>query len=392
MSGKNYLEMSDEEFMALPERNGGVASEAAPAPVPEEGTEPPAPAAPETVEPSVTTEEEPPVTPAAPEVPEEGKPAEGEGEGKPAEPSEPKLDADGKPIVEPEVPENTGPDLQAFYDAVVKPLKANGKTIEIKSADDVIRLMQMGAGFGRKMHDIQPHLKTLRFMEQNNLLTVGQEQLKFLVDLNNKNPDAIKKLVRDSGIDPLDFNNEEEVKYQSTIPEVTDQQVTFSEALKDLKSHEGGTETLAVMNSWDAQSHQALMNNPSLIDVIHEQRQLGIYDRIVSEVDRQKAFGRIPHSTPFLEAYKQVGDHLRDNNGFADLIQKQERPAAPELAPPAQPQLLDTRVAAPKSSVANNDKAKAAAPTKTTPRKNAPIINPLTMSDEDFLKQFGNRY
>ena len=51
--------------------------------------------------------------------------------------------------------------------------------------------MQMGAGYGRKLQDMQPHLKTLRMLEKNNLLDEGK--LSYLIDLDQKNPDAIKK-------------------------------------------------------------------------------------------------------------------------------------------------------------------------------------------------------
>jgi hypothetical protein len=100
-------------------------------------------------------------------------------------------------------------DLEDFYAQVMKPFKANGRTIELKTPEEVIRLMQMGAGFGRKIQDLQPHLKTVRMLEKNDLL--DPERLSFLIDINNKNPEAIKKLIKDSGIDPLDFNNEDNV-------------------------------------------------------------------------------------------------------------------------------------------------------------------------------------
>lgn len=394
MSGKNYLAMSDEEFLQLPELVTGAAEEAAPEPVPE------VPA--EVVAPEVTEEitkvtpapvaEEPPVSEEP--VTEVEKPVvEQTDEEKAAAELAAKEAADKEPKGEDEPPAPEAPDYESFYKRITAPLKANGKTIDIKDAEDAIRLMQMGAGFGRKMQDIQPHLKTLRFMEQNNLLNVDQKELAYLVDLRNKNPAAIKKLVKEAGIDPLDFNNDEEVNYQSNIPEVTDQQVVFREAIQNLVDQDGGRDTLAVFtNTWDVQSHEKLMEDPSLLEVIHEQRQLGIYDRIVSEMDRQKALGKIPQSAPFLAAYKQVGDYLRDTNGFADLAPKQERPAEEKVAPTPKPQLLDTRVAAPKPSVTNNDKAKAAASTKTTPAKTSPIINPLSMSDDEFLAKFGNRF
>ena len=379
-TGNKYLEMSDEDFLKLPELVTGVAEEAAPEAVSEQAPAPvETPAAPEVVEPPV--EDQPPV----PEKKDEPtpKPVLGE-DGKPVEPPK-----EGEDVPAEEVPIN----YEELYKRITSPIKANGKEITIKDPEEAIRLMQMGAGYNRKMHEIQPHLKTLRFLEQNNLLSADHSQLAFLVDLHNKNPDAIKKLVKDANIDPLDFNNEEEVNYQTNIAPVTDQQVVFREAIDNLLTQDGGIDTIKVCNStWDATSHQALMDDPKLLEVIHAQRQNGIYDRIVGEVDRQKALGKIPQSTPFIAAYKQVGDHLQNINGFADLFPEPQRSAEPEVITPPQPQLKDTRVAAPKPTVQNNDKAKAAATPKATPQKAAVTINPLAMSDEDFLKQFGNKY
>lgn len=384
MSGNKYLEMSDADFLNSPEYLTGVIPEVTPdTPVNEEPvvTEP----TPEVVTPVV----EPEVVVTEPVVTEESKPDEITTPVTPA-----KAEDEITPVVEGEEDKPVEPapiDYEALYKKVTAPLKIKGKTIEIKSEEDVIRLMQQGAGFGRKMQDIQPHLKTLKFLEQNNLLNVDQADLAFLVDLKNKNPDAIKKLVKDSGIDPLDFNNEEPVVYKSNIQPVTDQQVLFREALDNLAVGSGGTEVLATLNTWDPQSHQAFMNNPELLEVLRDQKEHGYFDRIMAEVDRLKALGTIPLSTPTIAAYKQVGDHLRDTNGFEDLIEKQRSSEKPVAPVPAQPQLLNTRVAAPKPSVTNNDKVKAAAATKSTPAKTAPLINPLAMSDEDFQKMYGNR-
>jgi hypothetical protein len=400
---KNYLEMSDEEFLALPEAATGLPKEEAqvveesqvkqeetPAEVvvtPNEGD-----TKSEVIDEKSVDSSHPEASKKSEEKPDDEviKAAEeaGKKEGDTGDKSKDALidnDASGKEKTDAEETPKE-PDYKALYEQITAPLKANGKTIEIKGPEDVLRLMQMGAGFGRKMQDIQPHLKTLRFMEQNNLLNADQAELAFLIDLKNKNPDAIKKLVKDSGIDPLDFQSEEQVNYHTNITPVTDQQVVFQEALDNLKHRDGGPELLNEMaNNWDAPSHGALMNDPNLLDVIHQQKQSGVYDRIVSEMDRQKALGNLPHSTPFLQAYKQVGDHIQSTNGFADLIEKTRQVPVKQ-----EPQIIDTKVAAPKPVVSNNDKAKAAAATKTTPKKTAPVINPLAMSDEDFAKQYGN--
>jgi hypothetical protein len=417
MSGKNYLEMSDEDFGKLPELVTGVTEEVAPTPV----VEPPvAPLVEEQVSTEVqtpviepTTEEQaPPVEKTDEEIQAEAdalasKPQETEEEKKTREEKEaseaaaaaeltPEQKAAADKAAEEAAEAGERPDYEAFYKQIIGPIKGGKKLIEIKTPEEAIKLMQMGAGFGRKMQEIQPHLKTLRFMEANGLLNVDQSDLAFLVDLKNKNPDAIKKLIKDSGIDPLDISNDEPVNYQTNIPEVTDAEVNFREALSDLANQEGGLETISIVEkTWDKTSHEALMKEPGLLSVIQAQRDTGIYDRIVTEMDRQKALGNIPYTTPFLEAYQQVGNHLRDTNGFADLVDKARQAEPPKVEEPktvVQPQIIDTKVVAPKSSVSNNDKANAAASTRNSPKVVAPLVNPLSMSDEEFQKQFGTRF
>ncbi|RRY03823.1 hypothetical protein [Brucella anthropi] len=302
---------------------------------------------------------------------------------KPGEPGDKSGDKGTKP--EPVKDEAKPVDYEAFFKQVMTPFKANGRTIELRSPEEAIRLMQMGAGYGRKIQDLQPHLKVLRMLEKNDLM--DEERLSFLIDVNQKNPDAIKKIIKDSGIDPLDLNINDNVDYAPKSHAVSDQEMAFNEALDDVKSYPSGNETLRTINqTWDQVSKQALGDNPKILKVIQEQRDSGIYDQIVAEIDRQKILGTIPHSTPFLQAYTIAGDHLQATNGF----KVKANPTQPEVTP--QPQVIATRTAAPKAQVQNGDKAAAAASPKTIPaNKAATTVNPLEMADDDFLKTFQGR-
>ena len=285
-------------------------------------------------------------------------------------------------------------ELAGFYDQVMKPFKANGREIQLRTPEEAIRLMQMGAGYGRKLQDMQPHLKTLRMLEKNNLL--DQKKLGFLIDINSKNPEAIKKLIKDSGIDPLDLNMDDNANYRPTDHSVSDNEVAFAEALKDVSSQPGGRETIQHINStWDQKSKDFLWGNPEVLAVIQDQRANGIYDTITAEIDRKKMLGEIAPTVPFLEAYKIAGDALVASKS---LTQPGSEPATqsskPAPAPKADQQagrVLGTRTAAPKSSATNSDKAKAASSPTNSSRKAKETVNPLDMADDDFLKQFENR-
>lgn len=345
---KNPLEMSDEEFAkGMP---------------PEVKEEEEAPQQEETPKEEAPAEE--PVAEPAPEA-----------EPKEKEEEAPEEKTEGTPEEE-KTEETAEVDYKAEYEKIMKPFKANGKTIELKSPEEVIKLMQQGANYTRKMQAIAPHRKLLIMLENNGLL--DEDKLNYLIDLGNKNPDAIKKLVKDSGIDTYDLGIEDENhQYNLKDYRVTDKTVNFQTAIDELKSEPAGMETLIEINSnWDDRSKEILGDNPELLGIINEHRQSGIYKTVSEEVERRKMLGSIPSNMPFLEAYKQVGNELNDRVSNNSVAQKQ-------------PIARGTTIAHQPMESSNKDRVKAAAPTRGTNKSNkTPIVNPLTMSDEEFMKMF----
>lgn len=292
---------------------------------------------------------------------------------KPAEPAAP--DKNKPAVVE--------TDYKSFHDQVMAPFKANGKMIQLKSPEEAIALMQMGANYTRRMQEIAPHRKVLLMLENNGLLDEGK--LSYLIDLDKKNPDAIKKLVKDAGIDPLDIDTSDETAYREGNHRVSDEEAAFRGVLDDLSATDTGKQTLQVINStWDQASKELLWKNPGVMNLINQQRELGIYDRILTEVERRKALGQVPINQPLLQIYQQVGQEMVAGNAFADIVQPAQQPRE-TVAPVA------SRVVPPKPVVKNGDRATAAAPSKAAAKPAKVIVNPLSMSDDDFLKQFQGR-
>lgn len=318
-------------------------------------------------------------------------------DGKPVVP-DPKKDASQAEQVAPAAirtsKEMKSEELADFYDSLIgKPIKANGKDIILKNPEEVLRLVQMGAGYGKKIHAMQPHLKTIRMLENNNLLDT--DKLSFLIDLDKKNPEAIKRLIKESGIDPLDINLEDNADYRPTNHGVSDTEVTFAETLKEVAELPGGRETIQLINTtWDHTSREALWAQPELLTIFQSQRENGLWDQITAEMDRMKVLGDIKPNTPFIDAYKMAGDALVQANSLqmpGTVSTQTPKPVAPTT--PAQGgsdqqhgRVLATRAAAPKSSATNNDKAKAAASPSSVSRKAKEVINPLDMPDDEFLK------
>ena len=306
------------------------------------------------------------------------------------------VDSNGKPITEAE-PSTAEPgqeqkeegkqseglpadfNYKEGYEKLMAPFKANGKMITPRSPEEAISLMQMGANYTRKMQELQPYRKVMLMLQNNGLM--DEEKLSFLIDLDKKNPEAIKKLLKDSGTDPLDFNPEEEINYQGGNYRVTDTEADFATEIDDLKSTQEGQATLGVISStWDAASKDALYQNRGLLHTIHEQRENGIYDTIANEVNRLQMLGQIPVGTPFIQAYNHVGNLLAQQGAFNQVAKPEPVQA---VKPAVQPVV---RVAQPKQTLANNEQAKAASLNRAATRKATPIVNPLAMSDEDFAK------
>ena len=296
-------------------------------------------------------------------------------------------DTTNQPVVDPSKAEpaaSTEPapavavNYQTEYEKLMAPFTANGKSIQVKSVDEAVQLMRMGANYTRKMQSIAPHRKVLMMLEANNLLDEGK--LSRLIDLERKNPDAIKALVKEAGIDPMDIDPGD-IAYVPGNHSVPEEAVAMQTVLDEVNTTpEGQAIVQTIHQTWDQASKAALWKDPSIITLMHQQHASGVYARVAAEVDRQRMLGVIPEHVPFLHAYHEIGTRMTQAGAFQDL---QPKPVV--QAPVA------TRVATTKPATPNAAKAAAAAPTRTTPAQATPFVNVFAMDDDAFMKQFANR-
>lgn len=264
-------------------------------------------------------------------------------------------------------------DYKAEYEKLTQSFKANGKDISVANVDEAISLMQMGANYNKKMAALKPNLKLLKLLENNKLL--DEAKLSYLIDLDKKNPEAITKLLKDSGIDPLDVDLEKESEYKPNTYTVHDKELELDEVLANLQDTPTYGQTLDIVgNKWDGPSKQIVADNPQLLTLINDHVARGIYAVISKEVERERLFGRLNNVTD-LEAYKIVGDNLEANGAFDHLnpVQKQVVKVAPLTKKAADPKLVSKKRAASSTQ-------------KTAPSKLPDDFNPLGMSDEEFGK------
>lgn len=269
---------------------------------------------------------------------------------------------------------------EAEHKALLAPFKANGRDIQVANVEEARQLMQMGANYNKKMQAMKPHLATLRMLENAKL---GEQELSFLIDIHRKDPAAINKLVKDSGIDPLDLTAEKAADYKPKSHKPSDTEVELESVLADLDGSEGLPKTIDIVTTkWDAASKGVVAQNPHLLKIVNGHVESGIYDLIAAEVDRRKTFGQLSGLSDF-DAYRQVGDEMNASDKFAHLTGS---------SPKGQQTTAAQVITTPDPKKADDDKRKeqkrGAAPAKAvaaTVAKN-PDFNPLSMSDEEFAK------
>lgn len=266
-------------------------------------------------------------------------------------------------------------DYESLYKKMMAPFKANGKMIQVNTPEEAITLMQHGANYTKKMHALKPNLKMMRALENNGLLE--EDKINNFIDLANKNQDAILKLVKDANLDPMEIDTSVETTYKPQNHSVSDQEMDFHTTLEDVLSMSSGSETISMINSqWDQASKEAIYKEPQIMQVIHDQRANGIYDRIYAEVDRRRTLGTLSNTIPLIQAYKQVGDELHSSGQLV----AQETPANQ-----SKPKVLETRASNPRKAVSNGDKARAASPTRAAPKSSPKPFDPFELSDEEIM-------
>ena len=283
----------------------------------------------------------------------------------------------------PEVPV----DYAAEYTRLLAPFKANGKDIQVKDVDEAIALMQMGAGYNKKMAALKPNLKLMKMLQNNNLL--DESKLSFLIDLEKGNPDALNKLLKDRNVDPLDLDAEKASSYKESNHTVRDEAVELDMVLDEIEHTPTFNQTAAFVQKLDPASQDVIAKQPIMVKWLHSHIESGVAALIQDQIERERTFGRLSGLSD-LEAYRQVGDAIQARGGFDHLVQPrmnpgQQAPTRPAVVVP-NPKRVDTGKL--------NERRKAASPVKPSIPKSAGIqdYNPLSLSDAEFEKMAQPKY
>ncbi len=272
-------------------------------------------------------------------------------------------------------------DYKADVEKLLSPFRANGKDIQVESVDDAIVLMKQGANYNKKMAALKPGLKALKMLENNGLL--DEDKLSYLIDLDKKNPQAIAKLIGESGIDPLEVNTETD-EYSPSDYSVSDNEMVLDEVLEKIQDTPTYQQTIQVVTKdWDVASKQELAKKPQLIEAINSHMQNGVYEKISNQVASERAMGRLTGLSDFA-AYESVGAMLHSQGKLVPQPQADTTP----------PKKVDLDTAVDEREAERKRKKQE----MKAPRGNKPAapkkqeLNPLAMSDEEFERLANSKY
>lgn len=288
-------------------------------------------------------------------------------------------------------------DAAAGFKKLMAPFKANGREVQARTPEEAIRLMQMGAGHVRYQNEVRPALVLAQTLKQNN---IDNEKLNFLIELKNGNKTAIKKLVRDADLDPYEIETTEEAKagdkdYRPKDYSADERHVTLSQTVASLQETDAGQQFVKhIRDAWDDGSRQALLGDPSILSTIAAQKEVGVYDMIFNEVERQRTLGTLAPGLSFLEAYTRVGNEMDQAGAFKELASGSTDRNKTGVEAPKESKVLATEKAEPVKKVKEDDGVSRIAPVKQSTPNTSPAITEdvLNMDDSEFEKlaaQFG---
>ena len=278
-----------------------------------------------------------------------------------------------------DTPETKEFDYESAYKKVSEPFKANGVDMQVKDPEDVVRLMQMGANYQKKMAQMKPNLKLIKMLEKNELL--DEAKLHNLIDLSKKDPKAIAKLIKESNIDPLDIDTDTPIDYQPTNYSVTDKEYNLDAILDEIKDTDTFNKTINVLTKeWDANSKSTISDYPEIIGIINTHMSNGVFDKVNAVLQQEKTLGKLA-GVPDVDAYRQIAEHMH-KNGFLynEVDVKKESKVSSKSETNSQ------------ANADRNKQRKAVAPVKqTTTTKTSSDDNFLGLSDDEFMKKYAVR-
>ena len=197
---------------------------------------------------------------------------------------------------------------EQFRDALTAPFRANGKDVKISSPEEAIRLMQMGIGYSDRMRELKQQTNIIERLKDGGLLEGNT--LDYAIDLINKKPDAIRKLVQDANLVNEDLNQDVS-EYTPDNHARSDTEYAIRNVLRrieDSPEYEGTLRT--VKQDWDDASRDVISQEPEIIQTLCEHRENGVFKAVSDRMSTDEALGRFDSKLSMLDRYRATAETM----------------------------------------------------------------------------------
>ena len=203
--------------------------------------------------------------------------------------------------------EPTEIDYKAFYESVTKDFKAAGKVMPgVKDPDKFIKALQMATDYALKTAALKPVLKKAKMLED-----VTDEEFSEMLDFRKRNPEVIKKALKEAKLDPLDLDLED-IQYTPQSKIMSDADYEFKETIEKLSQENAvafqRTQNI-VLNELDSTSKTTVLSNPHILSALQSEVASGRFEKIQAQALQLKAFGGY-NNVPDIELYSYIASEM----------------------------------------------------------------------------------
>ena len=277
--------------------------------------------------------------------------------------------------------EPTEIDYKAFYESVTKDFKAAGKIMPgVKDPDKFIKALQMATDYALKTAALKPVLKKAKMLED-----VTDEEFSEMLDFRKRNPEVIKKALKEANLDPIDLDLEN-IQYTPQSKIMSDADYEFKETIEKLSQEDAvafqRTQHI-VLNELDTTSKTTVLSNPHILAALQSEVASGRFDKIQAQALQLKAFGGY-NNVPDIELYSMIANEM-DKQAMAV---KTAMPSNPVQTGGMNPQVANT-VQPNSVSKPNPELEDKRVRAGIQPKTSTPVVkkyDPTKLSDEEFMK------
>ena len=227
------------------------------------------------------------------------------------------------------------PNYKEFYEQVaLAKFTANGKEVEgFKDPADLIRAQQMLHGYSDKMKVFKEYKPFLKALEERKL-TTDADKFNLAMSIVDGDPEAIKKVLKEKGIDPLELDLED-IRYteKNTLP--SQAQMLIEDTYEQAENLGVGDKFTKVINKdWDIKSLQELVNNNAVRADLLQHLSDGTYDIVSNEIKKMELLDAtgVLNGMTSIDKYRMATERIYKQNQRVPTVQASTKVTVDKIA------------------------------------------------------------